>query len=74
MTIMVVPVLNYHNDVISPLFDPAEGYKKVHSLWLLLLEKVIFACNHLVNFKFLRFKKSHRWYLFIYNYMELLLC
>ena len=29
---MVVPILTNHNDVIWPLFDPVEVYKKVHSL------------------------------------------
>ena len=29
---MVFPILTNHNDVIWPLFDPAEAYKKVHSL------------------------------------------
>ena len=29
---MVVPILTNHNDVIWPLFDPVEVYKKAHSL------------------------------------------
>ena len=41
---------------------------------MFLLEKIIFAFNHLVDLEFPRLYKSHRLYLFVYNYAELLLC
>ena len=39
LTIMVVPILTNFNDVIWPLFDPGEVYKKVHSLLRVFIRK-----------------------------------
>ena len=71
---MVAPILTNHNYVIWQLLVPVEVYKNFIAYGVFLLEKIIFVCNHLVNIKFSRFYKNHRRYLFIYDYMELLLC
>ena len=52
---MVVPILTNHNYVIWQLLDPVEVYKKFIAYGVFLLEKIIFACNHLINIKFSRF-------------------
>ena len=52
---MVVPILTNHNYVIWQLLDPVEVYKKFIAYGVILLEKIIFACNHLINIKFSRF-------------------
>ena len=36
---MVFPILLNYNDVIWPLFDPVEIYKKVHGLRRVLIRK-----------------------------------
>ena len=43
LTIMVVPMLTNHNDVIWQLFDPVEVYKKVHSLKRVFMRKHYFG-------------------------------